>query len=138
MPHKRSKTPSEPRKQILAINLRPAHKTQNKGIFAAGRRSRRESEGKAGVFTFPVLRPRPCLATQKTKGNLLAQARKRGLVVFFLAVAFYGRAAPGESEKRSQTPALRPAYQKLKIHLYLYELHLTLTDYLTNNRTITL
>ena len=137
MPHKRSKTPSEPRKQILAINLRPAHKTQNKGTFAAGRRSPRESEGKAGVFTFPVLRPRPCLATQKRKATCWRRRAARPCR-FFLAVAFYGRAAPGESEKRSQTPALRPAYQKLKIHLYLYELHLTLTDYLTNNRTITL
>lgn len=104
---KTSCTPSRATKKFFAYNLCQADvQKQNERQFCLPAARPPKERGERHVFPFSGLRHRPCLATQKTQGNLLTQARKRGLGVFFLAAAFYGRAAPGERETKSPHQSL--------------------------------
>ena len=101
---KRSRKANKGRKTKIPTNLRLFLKNAPEGILEPFLRPPKERNEKAAFFLSPSRAFRPCLAIQKTQGNLLAQARtSRVLVVFFLATAFFGRAAPGERKKRSPT-----------------------------------
>ena len=103
-PLKRFRKANKGRKTKIPINLRLFLKNAAKSILEPFLRPPRE-RNKKPVFPFPWPRLLPhALPLKKRKATRKRARTSRGLVVFFLAAAFFGRAAPGERKKRSTTP----------------------------------
>ena len=90
------------RQKSLPIRFFP--KNAAEGILEAFLRHQ-EKGTRSSVFSFPVPRHRPCLASQKTQGNLQAGADKPRPCRFFPGFGFFWARGSGRKEKTKQPPA---------------------------------
>ena len=103
-PSQRFKKANKGRKAKTPAILRFFLKNAAEGILKPFLRPPRERNEKTAFFLSPSRAIAPALPLKKRKATRRRARTSRGLVVFFLAAAFFGRAAPGERKKRSPTP----------------------------------